>query len=79
MKGFMSDWWEAFVISGCYGMGDPLARSSRMGKKGHSEGYAKAAFVPMKRIPLSEGREQRRGRLARQGEPQARRTVITRP
>jgi hypothetical protein len=57
----MSDWWEAFVISGYYGMGDPLARSSRIRKKGHSEGDAKAAFVPMKRIPLSEDREQRRG------------------
>jgi hypothetical protein len=22
---FLSDWWEAFVISGCYEMGDPLA------------------------------------------------------
>jgi len=36
MKGFMSDWREAFVISGCYGMGDPLARSSPMGTKSHS-------------------------------------------
>ena len=26
----MSDWREAFVISGRYGMGDPLARSSPM-------------------------------------------------
>jgi hypothetical protein len=33
MKGFMSDWREAFVISGRYGMGDPLARSSTMLKK----------------------------------------------
>jgi hypothetical protein len=28
----MSDWWEAFVISGRYGMGDPLARSSQTGR-----------------------------------------------
>jgi hypothetical protein len=25
MMSFLSDWWEAFVISGCYEMGDPLA------------------------------------------------------
>ena len=25
MRGFLSDWREAFVISECYGMGDPLA------------------------------------------------------
>ncbi len=24
---FLSDWWEAFVISGCYEMGDPLTHS----------------------------------------------------
>jgi hypothetical protein len=24
MTSFLSDWWEAFVISGCYEMGDPL-------------------------------------------------------
>jgi hypothetical protein len=28
VKGFLSDWREAFVISESYGMGDPLARSS---------------------------------------------------
>jgi len=27
MMSFLSDWWEAFVISGCYEMGDPLAPS----------------------------------------------------
>ncbi len=27
MTSFLSDWWEAFVISGCYEMGDPLAPS----------------------------------------------------
>jgi hypothetical protein len=30
-EGFLSDWREAFVISGRYGMGDPLARSSPVG------------------------------------------------
>jgi hypothetical protein len=28
---FLSDWWEAFVISGCYEMGDPLAPSEARG------------------------------------------------
>jgi hypothetical protein len=27
MMSFLSDWWEAFVISGRYEMGDPLAPS----------------------------------------------------
>jgi hypothetical protein len=31
VEGFLSDWREAFVISGSYGMGDPLARSSPLG------------------------------------------------
>jgi hypothetical protein len=33
LEGFLSDWREVFVISRCYGMGDPLARSSTMPKK----------------------------------------------
>jgi hypothetical protein len=61
MKGFVSDWREAFVISGCYGMGDPLARSAPTVTKSHSQGPAKAAVVCMKLIPMSEDREQRRG------------------
>jgi hypothetical protein len=31
MMSFLSDWWEAFVISGCYEMGDPLARAKARG------------------------------------------------
>jgi len=35
---FLSDWWEAFVISGCYAMGDPLAsRSEGTGRKGRRQ------------------------------------------
>jgi len=34
MKGFLSDWWEAFVISWSYGMGDPLAPSEVEGNSG---------------------------------------------
>jgi hypothetical protein len=35
MRGFLSDWREAFVISWSYGMGDPLARSSFLGVEDH--------------------------------------------
>ena len=35
MKSFLSDWREAFVVSGGYGMGDPLAPS---GVEGNREG-----------------------------------------
>ena len=62
MKGFMSDWREAFVISGRYGMGDPLARSSPMGKESNSQLTAEAPVAPSKLIPLSEDREQWRGK-----------------
>jgi hypothetical protein len=38
MMSFLSDWWEAFVISGCYEMGDPLAPSEVEGnREGASE------------------------------------------
>ena len=57
----MSDWWEAFVISGCYGMGDPLARSSRMRTGSHSRRSVWEAVAPMKIKTLGEDREQRRG------------------
>ncbi len=30
---FLSDWWEAFVISWSYGMGDPLAPSEVEGNR----------------------------------------------
>jgi hypothetical protein len=33
MTSFLSDWWEAFVISGCYEMGDPLALSEVEGNR----------------------------------------------
>jgi hypothetical protein len=33
MMSFLSDWWEAFVISGCYEMGDPLAPSEVEGNR----------------------------------------------
>jgi hypothetical protein len=33
MMSFLSDWWEAFVISGCYEMGDPLAPSECEGNR----------------------------------------------
>ena len=33
MVSFLSDWWEAFVISGCYEMGDPLAPSEVEGNR----------------------------------------------
>jgi hypothetical protein len=39
MMSFLSDWWEAFVISGCYEMGDPLAPSEVEGnREGNREG-----------------------------------------
>ena len=34
MKSFLSDCWEAFVISWCYGMGDPLAPLDRAENSG---------------------------------------------
>jgi hypothetical protein len=58
---FRSAWWEAFVISIGYGMGDPLARSSPIGKRDHSQVTAEAAVALKKWIPLSEDREQWRG------------------
>jgi hypothetical protein len=61
MKGFMRDWREAFVISGRYAMGDPLARSSPMGKQSHSQVSPQASVAPGTLIPMSEDREQRRG------------------
>ena len=57
----MSDWREAFVISGRYGMGDPLARSSPMGNQSHSQVSAKASVAPRLLIPMTEDREQWRG------------------
>jgi hypothetical protein len=33
MMSFLSDWWEAFVISGRYEMGDPLAPSEVEGNR----------------------------------------------
>jgi hypothetical protein len=33
MTSFLSDWWEAFVISGCYEMEDPLAPSEVEGTR----------------------------------------------
>ncbi len=33
MTSFLSDWWEAFVVSGCYEMGDPLAPSEVEGNR----------------------------------------------
>jgi len=33
MTSFLSDWWEAFAISGCYEMGDPLAPSEVEGNR----------------------------------------------
>jgi hypothetical protein len=29
MRSFQDDWWEAYVISDSYGMGDPLASRFR--------------------------------------------------
>ena len=49
------------VISIGYGMGDPLARSSPIGKRDHSPVTAEAAVALKKWIPLSEDREQWRG------------------
>jgi len=57
----LSDWREAFVISGSYGMGDPLARSSPLRQASNCKHSAEAAVAPMKLIPLSEDREQWRG------------------
>ena len=57
----MSDWGEAFVISRRYGMGDPLARSSPVGKQGSSQLSAQAVLAPRNLVPMSEDREQWRG------------------
>jgi hypothetical protein len=57
----MSDWREAFVISGRYGMGDPLARSAARGIKSHSQRSAKSAVALGPLIFMTEDREQRRG------------------
>jgi hypothetical protein len=43
---FLSDWWEAFVISGRYEMGDPLAPSE---VEGNREGGACPS------VPLQSG------------------------
>jgi len=34
---FLSDWWEDFVISGRYEMGDPLAPREVEGNRGRGE------------------------------------------
>jgi len=34
MESFLSDCREAFIISNCYGMGDPLALIRRIGEQG---------------------------------------------
>ena len=60
-KGFLSDWWEAFVISGRYGMGDPLARFSMMWTESHSQLPVKPHLALKNLIALSEDREQWRG------------------
>jgi hypothetical protein len=57
----LSDWWEAFVISGCYGMGDPLARTSRMRRESQPYSFVPDAAAPMKIKARCEDREQRRG------------------
>jgi hypothetical protein len=46
MMSFLSDWWEAFVISGRYEMGDPLAPSE---VEGNREGGASRACPAPKR------------------------------
>jgi hypothetical protein len=43
---FLSDWWEAFVISGRYEMGDPLAPSE---VEGNREGGGLSACPAPKR------------------------------
>jgi hypothetical protein len=44
MTSFLSDWWEAFVISGRYEMGDPLAPSE---VEGNREGGGLSACPPL--------------------------------
>ncbi|MBL7177280.1 MAG: hypothetical protein ISS66_15770 [Desulfobacteraceae bacterium] len=44
---FLSDWWEAFVISGRYEMGDPLAPPSEV--EGNREGGGLPACPAPKR------------------------------
>jgi hypothetical protein len=73
---FPNAWWEAFVISGRYGMGDPLARSSPIGESSNSKLSADTAVATLRLTPLSEDREQWRGEAC----PPARRQAgITRP
>jgi hypothetical protein len=45
MTSFLSDWWEAFVISGCYEMGDPLAPSEVEGNR-ESRGTGRGEACP---------------------------------
>jgi hypothetical protein len=43
MTSFLSDWWEAFVISGCYEMGDPLAHPIvRSGENREGGGFTRS-------------------------------------
>jgi hypothetical protein len=44
---FCSDWWEAYLISWSYGMGDPTAPSEG---EGNSEGGGRAVY----REPVGE-------------------------
>ena len=46
MASFLSDWWEAFVISKCYEMGDPPAPNE---VRGTGRGEARAP------VPLQSG------------------------
>jgi len=52
---FSSDCWKAFVISGCYGMGDPLAPTLRRSGGEQRRGEASPANNCLK----SPGREAR--------------------
>jgi hypothetical protein len=47
MMSFPSDWWEAFVISRCYEMGDPLAPSE---VEGNREGGGLSALGGLVRL-----------------------------
>jgi len=46
MTSFLSDWWEAFVISRCYEMGDPLAPSEVEGNREGGGLYASGWLHP---------------------------------
>ncbi len=56
---FLSDWWEAFVISGCYEMGDPLAPSEVEGNREGGGLSASGGLVRLRRacppVPLQSG------------------------